>query len=85
MTAREQLVARLKERQGERTQQEYADFLGISRSMLTLLYSANRQVGMSTLTRICERFPDLAHLFVTDVRSAPDERHMPHGPPIQVA
>ena len=66
MKAKKTLVDRLRERQSGRTQDEYAQFLGISRSMLSRLYSEDRQIGVDTLTRICERYPDLAYLFLSE-------------------
>lgn len=66
MEAKQVLVERLRERQGDRSQNEYAEFLGISRAMLSRLYSQDRQIGVETLTRICERYPDLAYLFLSE-------------------
>ena len=66
MEAKQVLIERLKERQGTRSQNEYAEFLGISRAMLSRLYSQDRQIGVDTLTRVCERYPDLAYLFLSE-------------------
>lgn len=66
MEAKQILVQRLKERQGSRSQTEYAEFLGISRAMLSRLYSQDRQIGVDTLTRVCEKYPDLAYLFLSE-------------------
>jgi len=66
MEAKQVLIQRLRERQGNRTQNEFADFLGISRAMLSLLYSEERKVGVDTLTRIGEKYPDLAYLFLSE-------------------
>lgn len=66
MKANATLVQRLKEQQGERTQAEFAKFLGISRSTLSRLYSGERRVGLETLRRIGERYPNLVSLFLSE-------------------
>ena len=70
MDAKQEIVNRLRERQGARTQAEYAEWLGISRPMLSRLYSDDpeqkRRIGVDSLTRICEKYPDLAYLFLSE-------------------
>jgi predicted transcriptional regulator len=78
MEAKQILVERLRERQAGRTQNEYAEFLGISRAMLSRLYSQDRQIGVDTLTHVCERFPDLAYLFLSESVST-DHRNTQTG------
>jgi transcriptional regulator with XRE-family HTH domain len=48
------------------TQAEFAAHLGISAGFLSHLYGGTRQIGLDTMLRITERYPDLAYLFLAE-------------------
>jgi transcriptional regulator with XRE-family HTH domain len=54
------LIDRLKERQGDKTQAEFASYLGISQSALSRIYSGERTIGQGVARKIKRRYPDLA-------------------------
>lgn len=66
MKAAQSLIERLRERQGNRNQTTFAEFLGISLPTLSRLYSGEREVGMDTLMQIGKVYPDLAFLFLSE-------------------
>lgn len=55
----EQLIMALRDRQGDRTQREFALELSISESMLSRLYFGSRRPGIDVLTRIYTALPSL--------------------------
>ena len=61
----QELVRQLKQRQGDRTQAEFAKFLGISQPMLSRLYRQERNIGLDTFLQIARRYPDLAFFFLS--------------------
>lgn len=54
------LVDRLKERQGDKTQMQFATELGITQSALSRIYSKDRRIGPRVAGRIRARFPELS-------------------------
>lgn len=66
------LVDKLKERQGEKSQMEFATELRISQGTLSRIYSGDRNIGTRAARKIRQRFPDLAFdlaafLFADDI------------------
>jgi HTH-type transcriptional regulator/antitoxin PezA len=58
------LAANLRARRGSLTQEEFARKLGVSRPTLTRLETADQNVTLETLERICKRLRcDLGELF----------------------
>ncbi len=54
------LIEKLQERQGNKTQAEFAAELGITQAALSRIYSEDRSIGIKVAKRISKRFPDLA-------------------------
>ncbi len=54
------LVRRLKDLQGDKTQTEFANELGVSQSNLSRIYSGDRSIGVDVARKIRMRFPELA-------------------------
>jgi plasmid maintenance system antidote protein VapI len=50
-------IALLRELQGERSQSEFAEMLGISQPMLSMVYQGTRRLGRDTIVRLMELFP----------------------------
>ena len=68
----QQMIDSLKQkyRQAGLTQVQFAQRFGISQATLSRLYNGQRRIGITTLTRIIEAYPDLAPLFLPpDIRS----------------
>lgn len=66
------LIASLKQKQGERSQEQFAAELGITQAMLSRVYSGKRQIGRQVAGKIARRYPDLAFevaafLLATDI------------------
>ena len=59
------LMDQLRERQGGRTQEEFAAFLGISQAGLSYLYNGGRKLGIKNAQAIAKAYPDLTDA-VTD-------------------
>jgi len=53
------LIALVRKCQGEQTQTEFAEVLGISPAMLSMIYSGQRRPGRVVLTRLIKVRPDL--------------------------
>ena len=64
-----------KHRQAGLTQVQFAQRLGISQATLSRLYNGQRQIGITTLTRIIEAYPDLAPLFLPPDISSGNETY----------
>jgi len=54
------LIESLKEKQGDKTQVEFARELGISQSVLSRIYRSERRIGRRVAAKIAERFPLMA-------------------------
>ena len=57
-----ELIEALKRKQGSLSQRCFAAKLGLSYSMLSLIYSGNRVIGEATVRRIIKAYPDLLWL-----------------------
>jgi len=53
------LVKGLRKRQGNQSQQDFADLLGIDQSTLSRLYSGDRRPGRKVVRGILKQFPEL--------------------------
>lgn len=54
------LIDKLKERQGDKSQMEFAAEIGISQGALSRIYSGDRTIGTKAARKIRQRFPELA-------------------------
>ena len=54
------LIEKLKELQGDKSQQQFARELGINQSALSRIYSGDRRIGVRVARKIRKRYPDLA-------------------------
>lgn len=67
------LIAALRQKQGCRTQMEFAAELGISQSYLSLLYSGGRQnLSPELARRIVQLYPDLTDEIIRHLLAKPD-------------
>lgn len=57
--------------QGDRTQTEYAEFLGLTQGTLSLIYSGRRGVGMEVLRALARAYPESAE-DIASALSAPE-------------
>ena len=57
-----ELVAKLKELKGERSYQEYADFLGIHKSHVFACLNKGRPMGAKFLGAVMSKYPELTEL-----------------------
>lgn len=57
-----ELVAKLKELKGERSYQEYSDFLGIHKSHVFACLNKDRSMGAKFLGAVMSRHPELTEL-----------------------
>ncbi len=54
------LIAELKAKQGDRSQQDFAaSELGCSQAQLSRIYSGDKAIGVSVLKKIIRRYPEL--------------------------
>jgi len=54
------IIEKLKEKQGEKSQTEFAAELGITQSYLSKIYAGERRITLDMAKRIQVRFPELA-------------------------
>lgn len=66
MDTNARLVEALRERQGDQSQVEFAAALGVSQTLISLLYSGEYRIGRSAAGKILARYPELRNL-VADV------------------
>lgn len=59
MSARDKLVARLREKQGSMPMYKFAESMRVDPGMLSKIYSGDREIGIMTLGSIQYAFPDL--------------------------
>ena len=62
--ARVNEVALLRKLQGERSQSEFAEMLGISQPMLSMVYQGTRRLGRDTIMRLLELFPEQREVII---------------------
>lgn len=53
------LVGKLKERQGNKSQMEFAAELGVNQAALSRIYRGERAIGARVAKKIAKRFPEL--------------------------
>lgn len=53
------LVAKLKELQGDKTQEQFAAELGVTQAALSLIYSRKKNIGIEVARKIVTRYPHL--------------------------
>lgn len=58
------IVELLRRCQGTMSQTEFADLLGVSRSLLSMIYSGQRKAGKSVLTALARQFPETRDVVV---------------------
>lgn len=58
-TAVTDLIEKLKAKQGDMSDTDFAEKLGMSRTMLALVYNGQRQPGLEFLKAVIKAFPDL--------------------------
>lgn len=63
------LIAKLKELKGERSYQEYADFLGIHKSHVFACLNKGRSMGAKMLGAIMNKHPELNEVVLDYMRS----------------
>jgi len=51
-------VELLRRLQGDRSQTEFAELLGLSQPLLSMVYSGQRRLGREAIARLLERFPE---------------------------
>lgn len=62
----------LREYQGDRTQTEYAELLGISQGYLSLVLSGGRNAGIEVQRGFLRAFPDAAMVYFKALAAAPE-------------
>ena len=55
----QEIIALLRESQGDQTQAGFAETLGISQGMLSMIYSGQRRPGRTVLTKLIQAKPQL--------------------------
>ena len=67
-----ELIQALRQKQGEMSQAGFARRLGVSASLLCLIYAGKRRIGEDVVRRIVRAYPDLFWLATGYVMSKDD-------------
>ena len=57
-------IALLRQLQGDRSQSDFAELLGISQPMLSMVYQGTRRLGRDTIVRLTKLFPEQREVII---------------------